>query len=80
MTETFSNPRIESDSLPDGRLLIRSADPLAAHPVSVVHSFRAGSDAHPERMLVAERSGDRWVASTWGEIRAQVDRVAQLCP
>ena len=77
MTETFSNPRIEWESLPDGRLLIRSADPLAAHPVSVVHSFRAGSDAHPERMLVAERSGDRWIASTWGEMRAQVDRVAQ---
>jgi feruloyl-CoA synthase len=77
MTETFSSPRIESEQRPDGRLLMWSAEPLADHPVSVVHSFRAGSEAHPDRMLVAERSGDRWVRLTWGEVRSQVDRIAQ---
>ena len=58
-------------------MLLRSADPLADHPVSVVHSFRANADAYPDRLLVAERAGDAWSRSTWGEMRTQVDRLAQ---
>ena len=53
MAETFAPPRIESERRSDGRLLIRSVEPLADHPISVVHTFRAHSDAHPERLLVA---------------------------
>lgn len=48
MTSTFATPRIEAQQRPDGRLLLRSVEPLADHPVSVVHSFRADSEAHPE--------------------------------
>ncbi|MGY1704630.1 AMP-binding protein [Geodermatophilus sp. SYSU D00697] len=77
MTGTFSVPRIESEALPDGRLLVRSVEPLGDHPVSVVHSFRAGSEAHPDRLLVAERAGEKWARSSWGEVRAQADRLAQ---
>src|SRR4051794_24097686 len=77
MAETFAVPRIESEQRADGSLLLRSAEPLADHPVSVVHSFRAGSEAHPDRLLLAERAGDDWVRLTWGEARAQVDRLAQ---
>ncbi len=77
VSETFSTPRIQSEQAPDGRLLLRSADPLADHPVSVVHSFRANADAYPDRLLVAERAGDAWSRSTWGEMRTQVDRLAQ---
>ena len=76
-TPTFAPPRIESAHLPDGRLLLRSTDPLAEHPVSVVHSFRAHADAHPQRLLVAERAGGSWDQLTWGEMRALVDRLAQ---
>ena len=77
MAETFAPPRIESERRSDGRLLIRSVEPLADHPISVVHTFRAHSDAHPERLLVAERVGEEWGRLTWGEARAQVDRLAQ---
>ena len=74
----FAAPRIESEQRPDGRLLIRSTAPLAEHPVSVVHSFRAHSDAAPDRLLVAERGADgEWAKSTWGEVRRQADRIAQ---
>jgi feruloyl-CoA synthase len=76
-TETFAAPRIEAEQLPDGRLLLRSAEPLAGHPVSVVHSFRAHAQAHPDRLLVAERAGEEWARSTWGEMRTLVDRLAQ---
>jgi feruloyl-CoA synthase len=77
MTETFAVPRIEAERRADGSLLIRSAEPLADHPVSVVHSFRAGSEAHPDRLLLAERAGEDWARLTWGEARAQADALAQ---
>ncbi|MGK5114872.1 MULTISPECIES: AMP-binding protein [unclassified Geodermatophilus] len=71
-------PRIEAEQRPDGRLVIRSREPLGDHPVSVVHSFRAHSEAHPERLLVAERAADgEWARNTWGQVREQADRLAQ---
>jgi feruloyl-CoA synthase len=74
----FAPPRIVAQAGPDGRLLISSAEPLAPHAVSVVHDFRAHADAHPYRLLVAERDADgAWAQWTWGEIRAQADRLAQ---
>ncbi|RFU21541.1 AMP-binding protein [Geodermatophilus marinus] len=76
--QTFAAPRIEAERPGDGRLLLRSAEPLGDHPVGVVHSFRAGSEAHPDRLLVAERGADgEWARSTWGEVRARADRLAQ---
>jgi feruloyl-CoA synthase len=78
MTATFAPRRIEARRRPDGTLLLRSAEPLAEHPVSVVHSFRAHSEAHPDRLLVAERGADgEWARTTWGEARVQADRLAQ---
>jgi feruloyl-CoA synthase len=77
MPETFAVPRVEAEQGPGGRLSIRSVEPLGEHPVSVVHSFRAGSEAHPDRLLLAERRGEDWARLTWGEARAQVDALAQ---
>jgi feruloyl-CoA synthase len=76
-TPTFAPPRIVAERRPDGRLLLSSAEPLGAHAVSVVHDFRAHSEAHPDRLLVAERAGEGWARLTWGEVRAQADRLAQ---
>ena len=74
----FAPPRIESEQRPDGRLLIRSTEPLREHPASVVDSFRAHSEAHPDRLLVAEPGPDgEWAEDTWGEVRRQADRIAQ---
>ena len=74
---TFASPRIEVGQGPEGRLIVRSTEPLGEHAVSVVHDFRAISEAHPDRLLVAERDGDDWARLTWGDARAQVDRLAQ---
>src|SRR3954465_2504561 len=74
----FAPPRIETERRADGRLLIRSTGPLGEHPVSVVHSFRAHSAAHPDRLLVAERGADgEWARWTGGEGGGRADRVAQ---
>ena len=77
VTAPFATPRIESTRGSGGRLLLRSVEPLAAHRVSVVHDFRAHSEAHPDRLLVAERAGEQWAQLRWGEVRQQVDRLAQ---
>jgi feruloyl-CoA synthase len=75
---TFAPPHIVAESGPDGRLLLRSAEPLAPHPVSVLHDFRAHSEAHPDRLLLAERAADgEWSRSTWGQVRIDADRLAQ---
>src|SRR3954452_21943371 len=74
----FAPPRIRAEQRADGALLLRSTQPLREYPVSVVHSFRAHAEAHPDRLLVAERGPDgEWARSTWGEVRSQADRVAQ---
>ena len=74
---TFAPPHIEVEQVSGGRLLLRSAEPLRDHAVSVVHDFRAGSEAHPERLLAAERVGEGWARLTWGDARVQVDRLGQ---
>src|SRR5215210_5607346 len=77
-TDTFAPPRIEAEQQPGGRLVLRSAEPLRAHAVSVVHDFRRHSEAHPDRLLVAERRADgEWAQLTWGGAREQADRLAQ---
>jgi feruloyl-CoA synthase len=78
LSTTFATPRIEAERRPDGRVVLRSADPLRPHAVSVVHDFRAGSEAHPDRLLVAERNVDgEWARTTWGQARQRADRRAQ---
>lgn len=74
---TFSAPRTTSELRPDGALLIRSAEPLQGTAPSVAAAFRAGSDAHPDRLLLAERVSSEWVRTTWGEARAAADSLAQ---
>jgi feruloyl-CoA synthase len=75
---TFTPPHIVSEPGPGGSILVRSTEPLGPHAVSVVHEFRAGAGAHPDRLLVAERDASgEWARSTWGEIRVAADRLAQ---
>ena len=77
MRPTFAVPQLVATQAADGRLLISSRVELADHPVSIIHSFRAGSELHPDRLLIAERSGDGWTRTTWGQMRERVDRLAQ---
>ncbi len=56
---------------------MRSSQSVPAGAASLIHVFRDGSRAHPDRLLLAQRSGDGWSQTTWGEARAAVDRLAQ---
>ncbi|GAA4879509.1 AMP-binding protein [Actinomycetospora straminea] len=78
LAPTFAPPHIVREDTPDGRVLLRSTDPLAPHAVSIVHEFRAHAAAHPDRLLLAEPDGaGGWHRVSWGEMRASADRLAQ---
>ncbi|MEV6059976.1 AMP-binding protein [Nocardia asteroides] len=74
---TFATPRIVVDRSVDGRTVVRSSEPLEAHSSSVIHDFRAGSERHPDRILIAEKVQARWQSLSWGDARTRVDRLAQ---
>jgi feruloyl-CoA synthase len=62
----------------DGSLLIRSAEPLADYPVSVVDSVRAWAAADPGHPMVAERApGGGWRTCGYGEAVAAADAIGQ---
>lgn len=75
----FAPPRITVDKQRDG-LILRSAEPLGGHPVSVLHSMRGHAQADPEHLLVAERHADPavgWRSCSYGEAAAAADSIGQ---
>ncbi|HEU0104254.1 MAG TPA: feruloyl-CoA synthase [Mycobacteriales bacterium] len=74
---TFAEPRIGCSRSDDGTVRLWSQDPLGPAARTVADQFRQGSDAHPDRLLVAERDGDGWRQLTWGQARSLADRLAQ---
>src|SRR4051812_22196422 len=75
--DLFAPPRVVAEERADGALLLRSAEPLSAYAPSMAHLFRAGAEAHPERVLATEPDGGGRRALRWGEARERADAVAQ---
>jgi feruloyl-CoA synthase len=77
--DVFAPPRIVAEHGADGAILVRSTDPLGEYAPSMAHLFRAGSEAHPDRVLAAQRprGGEAWETLTWGEARRRADTIAQ---
>ena len=62
----------------NGALVIRSAEPLAGYPVTVMHSVRAWAAADPGHPMVAERTaGGGWRTCGYGEAVAAADAIGQ---
>lgn len=75
--QLFASPAIHADTGADGTVHLFSADPLRSYPSSVLRAFHAGCDAHPDRVLIAERDGAQWSTQTWREMGERVACVAQ---
>jgi feruloyl-CoA synthase len=61
-----------------GALLIRSTEPLADYPVTVMHSVRAWAAADPGHPMVAERAPDGgWRICGYGAAVAAADAIGQ---
>ncbi len=77
VADVFSTPRIAAQRSSDGMLILRSEEKLGHYAVSVAHLFRSGGEAHPARVLAADRDGDGWATLSWGEARKGADAIAQ---
>ena len=78
--EVFAPPRIVLERGAGGALLLRSTTPLGDVAPSMAHLFRAGSAAHPDRVLAAQRPRGEdagWETVTWGAARGRADGRAQ---
>src|SRR3954452_9135177 len=72
----FAPPRVVAQERADGALILRSAEPLGAYAPSMAHLFRAGAEAHPERVLATEPDGGRRRGPGWGKGRGRAAAVA----
>jgi feruloyl-CoA synthase len=74
----FAAPRVGASSAgADGSLVLRSAEPLGEHPVTVLHSLRAWASVDPDHLLIAERSGSDWRTVSYGQAVAAADAIGQ---
>ncbi len=72
----FGAVDLDCETLPDGGFRLRSRTPLAAHDPSLARMFRAAVEQAPDRVFLAERSGEGWRRLTYGECRTTVDALA----
>jgi feruloyl-CoA synthase len=74
----FVSPDVIAQPAGDGCLLLRSAEPLGKHPVTVIHSLRACAREDPGHVLVAERApGGTWRNCTYAEAVAAAESIGQ---
>ena len=74
----FAAPRVTAAADEDGALVIRSAEPLAGYPVTVMHSVRAWAAADPGHPMVAERApAGGWQTCGYGDAVATADAIGQ---
>jgi feruloyl-CoA synthase len=74
----FAAPRVLCEEAgPAGSLLLRSAEPLGDHPVSVVHSVREHARLAPDHPLIAERAAGGWRAVSYAAAVAAADAIGQ---
>ncbi|MEI2765169.1 MAG: feruloyl-CoA synthase [Dermatophilaceae bacterium] len=74
----FAAPDVRREQRPDGAVLLTSADPLAPHPTSVVHSLRQWAQRDPEHVLIGERDGTGgWRTVTYAAAVAAANSIGQ---
>src|SRR5499427_5241640 len=72
----FAPVDIACDTMPGGGYRLRSRSPLAPHDPSLGRMFRAAVEAQPDRVFLAERTGDGWRTLTYAACRRIVDAIA----
>ena len=74
----FASPDVVCEPVGNGCLLLRSAEPLGEHPVTVIHSLRAWADEDPGHALVAERTQEgTWRTCSYGEAVTAAESIGQ---
>jgi feruloyl-CoA synthase len=72
----FAPVDIRCDTIDGGGFRLAARTPLAAHDPGLGRLFRAAVEAAPDRVFLAERSGDGWRSLTYAACRPLVDGIA----
>jgi feruloyl-CoA synthase len=72
----FAPVDIACDAVPGGGFRLRSRTPLGSHDPSLGRMFRAAVEVQPDRVFLAERSGDGWRTLSYAASRPLVDAIA----
>src|SRR4051794_12039578 len=75
--DLFATPKTLAERRADGSIVLESALPLGPYAASMADLFRGAADAHPGRLLVADREGGDWRRVTYGQARRMADGLAQ---
>ena len=71
----FAPPRVIAER--GEAVVLRSAEPLAEYPVSVLHSVREHARLAPDRVMIAERAGSDWRRVTYAEAVVAAGAIGQ---
>ncbi len=74
---TFGPPEVTVERRSDGTMLARSPHPLAAHPDAMTDWLDHWARLAPDRVFLAERSGEGWRKLTYAQAREAARSVAQ---
>ncbi len=74
---TFGPPDVMVERRPDGVMLARSPHPLGPHPRAMTDWLDHWARLAPERVFLAERSGEQWRKLTYAQAREAARRIAQ---
>lgn len=72
----YAPPDILHDRGPDGSVRIVSRMALEAADPSLGRVFRNAAEGNPDRIFIAERSGEGWRTLTYGQARVLADSIA----
>src|SRR5438034_9228830 len=73
----FAPAKVDVETRPDGSILLRSPQKLGAYARCVTEWLVHWSDHSPERVFLAERSGDGWRRISYRESYGAVRRIGQ---
>src|SRR2546430_13310122 len=73
----FAPAKVNVEKRPDGSIVLRSPQKLGAHARCVTEWLVHWSDHSPERVFLAERSGDGWRRISYRESYGAVRRIGQ---
>jgi feruloyl-CoA synthase len=74
---TFGPPHVTVERRVDGSMIVKSPEPLGAHPRSMTDWLDHWARAAPDRVFLAERRNGAWRKVTYAEARDVARRVAQ---
>lgn len=73
----FAPPDARVERRPDGSIILTSGMELLPPAASMAELYRASAEAHPEKIMIAQREDGAWRRVTYGQSRPVVDEIAQ---